>query len=162
MNVGWGGGIEGQLKKWRIMSDGQASGPWRGFLQTKSSMLHRHRLTKVHVHDHVHAHGHRRAIFIHQSTSKLENQWVPSYFLQSPSSFFPSIPIIHPNFPQLPPIRSTCFTFIHSSIPSSLSLSLSMNTAHWVRDSHAQSVALCHRINLLNLLWSRQVWPQCW
>lgn len=53
------------------MADDQASGPQGGFLSTRSSMSHRHRLTNVHAHDHVHAHGQRRAIFIHQSPSNV-------------------------------------------------------------------------------------------
>lgn len=61
------------------------------------------------------------------------------------------------------PIFLNCNTVnllsIHSSVNPSFLPSLSMNTAQWVRDAHARSVTLCQRINLLNLLWSRQVWP---
>lgn len=51
---------------------------------------------------------------------------------------------------------------IHPSTPSSLSRSLSQYEYGPVSlGCTCRSVALCHKVNLLNLLWSRQVWPWC-
>lgn len=59
---------------------------------------------------------------------------------------------IYPPHPvSLPPMHP----FIHHSS------TLSMNTAQWVWDAHAQLVALRHKVSVLNFLWSRQAPLQC-